>query len=69
MNQPVPYRIRVRSQVASSWFDAFEGLRVSATEDETRLEGPFPDQAALHGLIALIRDLGLTLLSVERLSP
>jgi hypothetical protein len=65
MGQPLVYRIRVRglfSPQASAWF---EGLSVVETVDgATVLRGPLADQAALHGVLARIRDLGLELVSV-----
>ncbi len=60
------YRIRVRGHLGPAWSDWFDGFRVSAEPDgDTTLEGPVADQAALHGLLARVRDLGLTLLAVE----
>lgn len=51
-------------QERSSWFD---GLTIThTTEGETILSGPIADQAALHGVLAKIRDLGLSLLEVKR---
>jgi len=66
--QPL-YRICVRgrlSQTGAAWFEGFT-LTVDETTrpPQTRLEGPVMDQAALHGLISRIRDLGLTLISVQ----
>jgi len=64
------YRIRVRGHLdepRSAWFD---GLAVVPSgDDETVLAGALPDQAALHGVLAKIRDLGLPLLSLNRVEP
>ena len=67
--QPV-YRICVQgrlSQTGAAWFEGFT-LTVDETTSplQTRLEGPVIDQAELHGLISRVRDLGLTLISVQR---
>jgi hypothetical protein len=52
------------------WSAWFEGLRVSSHQaGQTTIAGPVADQAALHGLLAKIRDLGLELLSVRRIGP
>jgi hypothetical protein len=65
-NQGV-YRIRVKGHLERKWSDWFDGLTITPqADDETLLVGPVADQAALHGLLAKIRDLGLPLLSVER---
>ena len=68
--QPV-YRICVQgrlSQTGAAWFEGFT-LTVDETTSplQTCLEGPVEDQAALHGLISRIRDLGLTLITVQRM--
>jgi hypothetical protein len=61
------YRIRLGNHVAHHWFTEPENLTaIWADDGTTQISGVFPDQAALHGLLARIRDLGLTLLSVER---
>jgi hypothetical protein len=58
--------IRVRGQIDQTWSEWFEGLSVAHTEEgETVLTGSVADQAALHGLLAKLRDLGLSLLSVN----
>jgi hypothetical protein len=63
------YVIRVRGFLDPQW-DWLTGLTVTHTETgETILSGPIVDQAALHGLLARIRDLNLTLLSVEQVAP
>lgn len=60
------YQIRIEGLLDSSWSDWFDGLAISyAADDSTILAGPLPDQAALHGVLNKIRDLGLTLISVS----
>jgi len=60
------YRIRVRGHLHDRWSDWLGGLAVQRQEDGTTLlVGPVVDQAALHGVIIRIRDLGLPLLSVK----
>jgi hypothetical protein len=64
---PVIYEIRVGGHLSSQWGDWFEGLTVTLEADgNTRISGPVVDQAALHGLLKKVRDLGLPLLSVKR---
>lgn len=60
------YCIKVQGVLAPRWSDWFDGLSIQSTgRDATLLVGPLTDQAALHGVLMKIRDLGLTLLSVE----
>ena len=62
------YEIRVQGHIGPAWSRWFDDLRVDELDDgSTRLRGDLPDQAALHGLLNKIRDLGLTLLSLQRL--
>ena len=64
-NKPTFYKIRIKGQLGAEWSDWFEGLTISLEEDGTTLlSGPVADQAALHGLLKKVRDLGLPLLSV-----
>ena len=64
------YRIRVGGHLDSCWSEWFEGLRLTHEENgETVLSGPIVDEAALHGILAKVRDLGLPLLAVERIEP
>lgn len=50
------------------WMDWFGGFEITYTNGDTLLQGIVPDQAALHGILSKINDLGLLLLSVDRLS-
>ena len=63
------YRIKLKGCLDPKWSDWFEQMAISAEGGETILTGPVADQAALHGLLIRIRDLNLTLLSVERIEP
>jgi hypothetical protein len=66
----VRYEIRVKGVLDRGWSAWFEGLEVTSDErGQTTLAGPVADQAALHGLLAKIRDLGLELLEVRRTDP
>ncbi len=63
------YRIRVRGHLDDRWSDWFGGLELRREDDGTTvLVGPIVDQAALHGVLKGIRDLGLPLLSVDRIA-
>ncbi len=67
IHQPEPghYQIRVAGQLNTGWSAWFDGLRLSQQEDGTTvIEGPVVDQAALHGLLQKVRNLGLPLISV-----
>lgn len=69
-NQPGVYQIRLKGQLDSQWTEWFEGMSITLEEDgNTLLTGPVIDQAALHGLLKKIRDLGLTLVSVNQVPP
>lgn len=66
---PERYRIRIRGHLDPDWSAWFDGLAIAQEADgTTTLAGPVPDQAALFGLLARLRDLGATLLAVERLA-
>jgi len=59
--------IRVKGCISERWSEWFDGMTIAYTErDETVLTGPILDQAALYGLLAKLRDLGLPLMSVNR---
>lgn len=66
-SQPVVYQIRLKGHLDSQWTDWFEGLTITLEEDgDTLLTGPVVDQAALHGLLKKVRDLGMPLISVNQ---
>jgi hypothetical protein len=66
----VHYEIRVRGVLDGGWSAWFDGMRVTSDEHgQTTIAGPVVDQAALHGLLAKVRDLGLELLEVRRTDP
>jgi len=59
------YEIRIQGHLASRWSAWFEGMEITAADDgSTLIRGQVADQAALHGLIERVRDLGLPLLSI-----
>ena len=67
---PGRYEIRLRGHLASRWAAWFDGLNLSNENDGTTvLRGPVADQAALHGLLQKVRDLGLPLVSVTQVQP
>ena len=61
------YRIQVRSRLTQRWSDWFDGFQMRYLDDDTLLTGTVEDQAALHGILAKIRDLGLPILLVVNL--
>ena len=68
--QPTLYQIRIKGQLDSQWTDWFKGLTITLEDNgDTLLSGPVIDQAALHGLLKKVRDLGLPLVSVCPLQP
>jgi hypothetical protein len=69
-HEPGRYEIRLKGHLDARWTDWFEGLSFSHESDGTTiLAGPVVDQAALHGLLRKVRDLGLPLLSVIQVEP
>lgn len=64
------YAIRIKGHLDDRWADWFDGMTMTRADNgETLLQGPVNDQAALHGLLRKVRDLGLPLLSVIQLEP
>ena len=69
-DQPIAYQIRIKGHLGAEWADWFDGLTITLEEDgDTLLTGPVIDQAALHGLLKKVRDLGLPLVSVSPVEP
>jgi hypothetical protein len=67
LSEPQVYQIRLKGQLGGEWADWFDGLTITLEEDgNTLLTGPVVDQAALHGLLKKVRDLGMPLVSVNR---
>ncbi len=65
--QPAIYQIRIKGHLGPEWTDWFGGLLVTLEDNgDTLLMGPVVDQAALHGLLRQVRDMGMPLLSVVR---
>jgi hypothetical protein len=66
-DQPAVYQIRIKGHLGQQWRDWFEGMAIELEEKgDTLLTGPVLDDAVLHGLLKRVRDLGMPLLSVNR---
>ena len=64
------YEIRIEGHLDDRWAARFEGLTLTREDNgDTLLTGPVVDQSALHGLLRKVRDLGMPLISVSRISP
>ncbi len=69
-HEPGHYEIRIKGHLENRWANWFDGLTITLEDNgETRLTGPVVDQAALHGLLRKVRDLGMLLISVKRIEP
>ena len=69
-DKPWQCELRIKGHLDDRWADWFEGLTITREDNgETRLTGPVVDQAALHGLLKKVRDLGMPLVSVNRIEP
>jgi len=68
--EPGIYEIRIKGHLDDKWADRFEGLTITLEDNgDTLLTGPVIDQAALHGLLKKVRDLGMPLVSVCPVEP
>jgi len=68
--QPAVYQIRIKGHLGRQWTDWFGGLTITLENNgDTLLTGPVADQPALHGLLRKVRDLGMPLLSINRVKP
>ncbi len=65
-DQPTEYQIRLKGTLDSSWSDWFDGFSITTQGDETILIGVVCDQSALHGILAKINDLGLSIVTVMK---
>ena len=69
-SQPNVYQIRLKGHLSRQWTNWFEGLTITLEENGNMLlTGAVIDQAALHGLLKKVRDLGMPLISVNRVNP
>lgn len=69
-NQPLVYEIRIKGHLGRKWQGWFGGMSITLEDNgDTLITGPVVDQAALHGLVKKVRDLGLPLISVNRVDP
>lgn len=70
LNQPAVYQIRVEGQLDCNWTDWFGGMAIAAQANgDSVLTGAIVDQAALYGILKKVRDLGMSLVSVNRVNP
>ena len=68
--QPIVYQIRIKGHLGCQWAEWFGGLTITLEDNGvTLLTGPVVDQAALHGLLKKVRDLGMPLISVISIEP
>ena len=65
-SQPMVYQIRIKGHLGRQWTNWFSGLTITLDNGDTLLTGSVVDQAALHGVLKKVRDLGMPLLSVNR---
>src|SRR5260221_14387596 len=70
LSQPLIYEIKIEGHLGTQWTDWFGGLTITLEDNgDTLLTGPVVDQAALHGLLKKVRDLGMPLVSVSPVKP
>ena len=69
-DQPKVYQIRIKGHLGPQWTDWFGEMTITLEDNgDTLLTGPVVDQAALHGLLRKVRDLGMLLISVTSIEP
>ena len=59
------YEIQVKGYLDARWTELFDGMSIASQNNVTTISGVVADQAALHGLLACVRDYGLTLISIK----
>jgi len=69
LDQPMVYQIRIEGHLGHRWTEWFGGMTITLEDGNTLLTGPVVDQAALHGLLKKVRDLGMPLISASRVKP
>ena len=70
LDQPMVYQIRIKGHRGPRWRAWFGGMTITLEDNgDTLLTGPVVDQAALHGLLRKVRDLGMPLISAVRVKP
>ncbi len=70
LDQPMVYQIRIKGHLGPRWADWFGGVTIALEDNgDTLLTCPVEDQAALHGLLRKVRDLGMPLISAIRVEP
>jgi hypothetical protein len=65
-DKPMAYQIRLRGILDPSWSDWFDNFTITTQGEETLMEGRVADQAALHGILSKINDLGLAIVTVTQ---
>ena len=69
-DEPLVYHIRIKGHLSAGWADWFGGVTITLEDNgDTLLTGSMMDQAALHGLLKRVRDLGAPLIAVNRVEP
>ena len=70
LDRPMVYQIRIKGHLGPRWADWFGGVTIALEDNgDTLLTCPVEDQAALHGLLRKVRDLGMPLISAVRVKP
>ena len=70
LDQPIVYQIRIKGHLGPRWAEWFGGVTITLEDNgDTLLTCPVGDQAALHGLLRKVRDLGMPLISAIRVEP